>query len=283
MSPFAQRATSSHSVSIGTDLALESIRLGGKPQYDDARIAPDPVDLSKYDELWVNTLTLFRNLVGSVPSEYSGMKMDPPDAAEYLVQEMDVIRDVIRMSSEKEVKVVFYTSSYTGLPKRFPHAKLMVDTTDKQKAYTALMKASVNALYKQHSVPNMKHFALELKTPERPRCLILTHYAFDLLSHSAFKSMALLESHTGVVKDRSLWYTKFRDGASLARIPFNHLFIQIFGDRLLFSPQPKKVKDAIIELSEKYNWTYSTTDERIKLGLSMMKDAYASEVLKGMM
>lgn len=282
MSPFSDRATSSHSVSIGTDLALESIRVGANPRYDDERILPDTVDMSKYDEIWINTFTLFRNLLGALPSQYNDYKHSPRDVADYLYQEMETIREVVKMVAGKDFKVVFYTCSYTGLERRFPRAKLLSDTTDKQRKYTDLLKASVSALYKEHPSDGMKHFSLELNPTERKRCLIMTHYAFDLLSHSSFKSLSLLESHTGVVKDRPLWYTKFKDGGGLVRIPFNKLFIQIFGDKVLFSPQPKKVRDEVLALAEKYNWTYATTDERVRLGLSMMKDVFASEILKEM-
>lgn len=63
------RTTSGFPVSISTGLALESIFSPRQAVYDPDRVTPPRVDLSKYQEFWVNTATLFRNMVSASSRE----------------------------------------------------------------------------------------------------------------------------------------------------------------------------------------------------------------------
>jgi hypothetical protein len=59
-------------VSIGTSLALESVT-GILPEHE-----TDDPDIHKFDSLWVNVRTLFRNIVASIPSDQKVM-LSPED------------------------------------------------------------------------------------------------------------------------------------------------------------------------------------------------------------
>lgn len=281
--PLSSRTMSSYPVSIGTALALESISLGPNEVYDEQREIPNKIDLFNYEEVWINLLTLYRNIFGSVEREQTN-SLTPEDVAYTLEQEVDIITDVIRMNSMDKAKVIFYTSNYVGAERKYPNARLRRDSTEKQKSYTRLASQSLSMFYKgRQADENFRHFKLEISTKKRTKALIMTHYAYDLLSWGDFKKLDLLESHTGVVKSRPLWYTKFgTSNQSMIRIPFTIQFLHVFGDSTMFHPHDKKLRDAILEIAERYNWNYATTKDRISLGLSNLKNPYYVQILKEM-
>jgi hypothetical protein len=280
VSTLAGRTTSSYPLSIGTALAFESLGLGPNAAYDLDRKLPDKVNVDDYDNVWVNLLTLYRNICAAVPSA-DAMGLRAEDVAEVMAEEVDIIREIVKGRSNKQTPVIFYSCNYAGLAKKYPHAKLRTDTTDRQRHYTQLAQATINAFYKgQTASPSLIHFNQSIKPKEHVNSLILTHYAYDLCSHDDFKRLTLLESHTGLLKDRSLWYTKYYDGKNLVRIPFTLKFLQVFGDTSIFHPHDRKLRATIIELAQERNWNYATTKDRIELGLSTLKNPYFVEVLK---
>jgi hypothetical protein len=66
-------------------------------------------------------------------------------------------------------------------------------------------------------------------------------------------------------------------------MPFNPMTLQVFGDSTTFSPFKKPIREELVELAEKYKWNAHTTKERLRLGLSFMKDRFSSEILDGML
>lgn len=283
MEALSHRTMSSYALSIGTALALESINLGPQPVYDESRPIPNRVELEKYETFYVNLMTLFRNILGSLSKEGQDVVM-PQDLHAVLEQEVETFREVIRQESQDRTQCIFYTSDYAGLQQAYPHASLRTDHTDKQKIYTALMRTTLGLFYKgQVKSETLQHFSLRLKPKKPTRALILTHFAYDLLSYPDFQSLELLESHTGVLKNRALFYTKFHNGKGLARIPFRDCFLVLFGDSQLFHPMPKKLRDAVLAIAERYNWNWNTTSDRILLGLNELSDPYAKDILKSML
>jgi hypothetical protein len=113
-----------------------------------------------------------------------------------------------------------------------------------------------------------------------PRVLLLTHYPYDLFSSRRFMSMTLLESHTGRLKEKALWHTKYHEGRSLAMIPFREDLIQVFGDAELFAPMRIDLRRELIEVAQKMQWNPTTTYGRIALGVDLIRNPYAREVLK---
>ena len=280
VSALSNRAMSSYSLSIGTALALESIAVGPKPVYDPDRIIPGGIDLKNYDEVWINVLTLFRNLYGSVErNTLDQIKVE--EWASVLEEEVDILRDVFRVW-DAGLKIVFYTSVY-DIKHKYKHARFRTDNTELQMRTTKLIGKVLTKFYEGRPVTEtMKHFSGLIHPDKRIRGLILTHYAYDLLSSKDFKSLDLLESHTGVLKSKALWYTKFSDHKESMRIPFNELFLQVFGDSTIFHPHDKKLRQEILGIAEKYNWSFATTKDRIHLGLSMISNPFYRAVLNEM-
>lgn len=272
VSLLSNRTMSSYPISIGTSLALESIDIGPNNVYDPDREIPNKVDLNKYSQVWFNLYTLFRNVIGSVESKVLS-QLSPVEISDVLEQEISIIDDVIKQHN-RNARCVFYTSDYAGLKQRYSMAFLRSDNTPLQKFKTELMLDSIRLLYRNMGKDErLKHFRLDIKPDHSINVLIMTGYVHDLCNHSSFSKLDLLESHTGVLKDKSLWYTKFHNGKELIRIPFYRGFLQVFGDSTLFLPAPRVLRQDVLELSEKYKWTASTTKDRIQLGISSLDNA----------
>lgn len=280
--PIADRAMSTYALSIGTSYAFEAIEKGPQDPYPaPGREEPEQIDIDSTDELWVNLLTLARNMFSSIArSDLQSVRSE--DLADALVFEVDVIREM--MKKYHWVTLRFYSCNYSGMRKRYPQAKIRGETTPStplQKHHNILLSKTISEYYKRVKSSDRLHFAHEISAVERKRAIILSSYAYDLLSYPGFESLKLLESHTGRLKDRSLWYTKFED-KDCVRIPFSRLMIQIFGDKTNFFQHDAKIRAAIKELAEEYKWNFATTPARVNTCLGFMKDVYTAKMLRAM-
>lgn len=283
-SALSERTMSAFMLSIGTSLSFESVFPGTQPAYDPERPIPNKVDLNDYDELWINLFTLFRNIVGAVPSAKVAL-LRPEDVGYVLGEEVDLIQELVKIHTGNKVKVVIYSSSYQDLKKHYKHASVRTDNTEKQRQMTDLLTASVSAFYKfQTKRDTLKHFKLHLESVDtlNKKALLLSNYAFDLLSYKKFMKMDLLESHTGVLKEKAKWHTKYSDGKNLVRMPFNELLLQVFGDSQTFYPMDKDLRKAIIDLAESSQWNPLTTDERVRFTIGNIKNPYFVSILREM-
>lgn len=277
----SNRAMSSYPLSIGTSLALESIQIGPNKQYDESRVIPNKVDITKYDVFYINVMTLYRNLVGSVD------KLDfkyvlPGNVSQALEQECNVIKEIIKGLSNDKVKVKFYCSKYSGLKDEFPNNLIRKDNTQLQETYSINMQAALNDLISNNELNNIVLFDSKIKNNKRGKALIMTHYAYDLLAYKDFDVLDLLESHTGILKNKTMFYSKLLNGKDLIRIPFNRITYQIFGDKELLSPLNIKVRKLVIELSNTYNWTQVTTQDKIKYSFDQILDQDIKDMLKNL-
>lgn len=283
-SALSERTMSAFMLSIGTSLSFESLFPGTQAPYDPERPIPNKVELNDYNELWINLFTLFRNIVGAVPTVRVATLI-PDDVGYVMGEEVELIQDLVKMYTSGSVKVVFYSSSYQDLKKHFKHASVRTDNTEKQRQMTDLLTGSINAFYKlQTKRDTLKHFKLYLEpiSAMDKKVLLLSNYAFDLLSYKKFMKMDLLESHTGVLKGRAKWHTKYSDGKNLVRMPFNEMLLQVFGDSQTFYPMDKNLRKDVIELAEASQWNPLTTDERIRFTVGNLKNPYYASILKEM-
>jgi hypothetical protein len=276
------RATSSFTISIGTALALESLFKGDKPVYDNTRVIPEQVNLQSYDSFYINVFTLYRNILGSVDTKLA-VQVSANEIVEVLENEIELIKSLVYASTQGKTKVVLYASEYKGLVNKHPHAFIQKPTTDRQMFYNAKMQETINKFIQTQNKENIQLYSLELIPTVREKSLILTNYAYDLLSFNKFSQLDLLESHTGILKTKNLFYTKLTKGKELIRIPFNNFSIQVFGDSNTFSPQPNAIRTKVIELSEQYSWTQLTTKDRLVYCFNAMPDKMLGMILKDML
>lgn len=283
-SALSNRTMSAFPCSIATSLALETLFDGIQAPYDPERIIPDRVNVGAYNVFAINLMTLFRNIIGALPSGGEGAVM-AGDLSDTLQFEVDFIRKLVKDATMGKTKMLFYASNYKNLARIHPHGKLRIAHTDKQKQYNRLMEATLEDYFKhQPKGGDSRLFDLHLKPKEeeKSKCLILTHYTYDLLSHIEFDELDLIESHTGVLKKRAMWHTKLLNGKDLM-MPLNACTLQVFGDSHTFSPQPMKLREQVLELSQRFRWHGATTKDRLVFSFNAMNDHFAATILKTML
>lgn len=272
----AEREVGQYPLSVATSLALEGAT-GIHPEIP-IRKAP----LLDYGEFWVNLRTLFRNFMGALHKEAAG-GVTPLQIDEAIRDEMEQIKRIVHDVSNSRCKVVFYVSNYANMQQKYPHAKLRGERTDKQMEYMELKRQTLQSLLKnleQQGGEDIRVFALKLFPQQQAKTLIFTHFAYDLLSYKAFSSLDLVESMTGAIKKRAQWYTKYQGGRELSMIPFREDFLQVFGDARTFFPMNIRIKKAVIELAQKYNWTQVTTSDKIRQNIGYLKDPEIQNLLE---
>lgn len=271
MASSSERMVGAYPLSIATSLAIEGI-MGVHP---DTPIGKH--SLGDFKNLWVNLKTLYRNFYNANDREIiDSISVD--DQAVYFSQEMEQLRKVVQSESAGETGVKFYLPNYDKVAKRYRHALMRTDSTPKQLAYASAMVGTINQILDHHK-DDITIVSDVLVDPRQEKALMLSHYPLDLTTR-AFQSLALLESHTGVVKTRELWYTKYYNGKELTSMPFMASLLTIFGDNDMFRPMPIQYRRALIGLAEKYRWSFATTKDKIFYGLNTLPDKFLAEQLK---
>lgn len=251
-------------VSIGTSLAIESV-LGILPEHE-----TDKPLILETDLLWINLRTLFRNLLGAVDKDVR-LGLTPDEITHALLNEMQAIETAISHQTNGRVQVTFYVCNYRSLTRKFPHAQHKTPNTALQKQAFSLEQHTLAGVVEAQPPHDFREFDIELDGEQR-RAFILTHYPIDLLNRYRFKSLTLLESHTGALKPPGRWYTKLQDGKALYNIPFDRMTLQLFGDGVLFAPVNIKIRRFIQGLAEKNKWSSVTTKDYIIQSVKAERD-----------
>lgn len=258
------RTTSAFPVSIGTSLAMESIFLNGpQPSFDPDRKIPNRVDLHRYQEIWFNVETLIRNIAGSVErSRFT--ECVPKHVLEILNSEIEILESLFQVEGQGTCRPIFYVSSFKSLRAQKKHFVFFRDSeTSIQKSYDFKVDQIIKLLNRQ--TEKVRMLDDEIKPDRRSSALIVTHYPYDLLSHARFERLELLESHTGILKKRPDWNTKYAPMGqeSLSHLPFHENLLFIFGDKTLLRPQSFKVRQKVLDMSIQDKWTPYTTLTKI--------------------
>lgn len=268
----SERVIGQYPLSIATSLAIEGA-MG---------IHPDKPDQTKkllpnYEVVWVNLKTIFRNLYNAIDRSVV-QDVKPQDFVDAFTSEIDQLKSVIHVETASKTDVVLYVSDYAGMDQKYRHAILRGDQTPLQQQYSKLMVYTIAQYLKTHG-HDVKRYTLKITDAEPRRALILTHYAFDLLA-PRMPNLSLLESHTGTIKDKHQWYTKYLNGRELVHIPFREDMLQVFGDNEHFRPMKPSIRKQILELAEQYRWTQVTTTDKIRAGIDHLKDPLLKEILR---
>lgn len=271
-----QREKGAIPVSIGTSLALEA----ASGVYPERPVSPAPILQVK--EVWFNLRTLFRNLVGCLPTEVKDLVTAGPLYAA-LLEELTIIESAVVKASEGRSRAIFYVCDYSGMARKFPKALLKRPKTEKQEMAKAIEDATLRAIWEDRPSVDLRSFRFEL-TGKYPNSFIVTHLPVDLLSRYNFQKLELLESHTGAIKPYPQWHTKLTGGKELGHIPFNAFSLQVFGDNgHHFSPLPMKLRKEVLRLAEEDRWTSLTTEEKIRVSLKKIEDPQDRTILLSML
>lgn len=232
----ASRPMSGFPVSIGTGLALESIFEPIQSVYDESRVAPDRIDLNTYNNYIFNVSTILRNIISSISSGEILM-IPKKDILNVLLDEIEWITEFFRSEG---LIINFYINNYAFVKSTYDKEGILRKaTTDKQMALDNIVKYCLDYISKQDEVAQ---FSNSISYNSEDEALIFTHVPWDLLSYGKFIKLDLLESHTGLIKSRKLWNTKYYPipKHDMSFLPFMEKLLTTFGDHVMFKPAPIK-------------------------------------------
>ena len=277
MSLLGQVTVSSLPLSIGTSLAFETLLQPKLPPYDPNREIPPHANITDYQRIYINIQTLFRNVLAALPQTIkSSVKSE--EVLEVMLQEMEVLSSSIEIESNQTCKAIYYYPTYSKLigaallPKQ---VKFRMPNTEIQKAYNSLLVSTCKAVIKTDKYPvyevnNLIKPSIEKDPPTgNVKAVIFTHTPYDLLAYDRFRTLDLLESHTGLLKSRSKWYTKYYavGDSDLSILPFIRPLLLIFGDHTLISPMEYKFRKLILDIGTNRNWNPLTTPDKVMFDL----------------
>lgn len=270
-------------LSIATSLAIE--KLVGKGMDENGKIVYSKNRSNEFDVLWLNIRTLIRNIVGAC--EQTPDRIQAGDVAYTLTEELEHIAQILKEFGST-MQIMPYYCGYRKITKQYPKAGIRITgdpevdkRTPKQQMRDRLFDESwflTRALLQQTQTP-FQYFDHDINKYTPQRTLMLTHYPIDLLAHKQFSELTLIESHTGAIKPRSEWNTKFYNGKELSMMPFNSATLQIFGDPETFKPIALKYRKAVLDVATVSRWTYLTTRDKMRFNFERIKDKDCSEKL----
>lgn len=259
-------------ISIATALAVENT-IGQHPD-----MPTDKPEIKGYQNLLINLRTLYRNLAGSLDKEQRG-KVNDEVMAQTLANEIRAIESALIQVTNGRCGVQVYLCSYNGLRRRYPKALLRTATTDLQIQALSLESVVIKRFSENHvDQVDFIHTDMDFETDDRDT-LIMTHYPVDLLQRYRFRKLTLLESHTGKHKPPLEWHTKL-GSRTLTRMPFDRMTLQLFGDGVMFQPQPVKYRKLIQEMAETDNWTPATTKDLILRDVELKRSIDLETLIK---
>jgi hypothetical protein len=262
-----QRTLGFFQLSVATSLAIESA-VGIHPDAPNRDSMPT-LPVRNFKEVWINLRTLYRNIVGAMAKDIAE-SIDVMSLVQIMVEEMRIIPDMLHHYNGSPVKVVYYVNNLNRLENKYPEASLRTDNTPRQQQYTQMLKDVLTVMIRE--IPETFLVVDDALPGAGANALIITHIVYDLLSAKNFTNLMLLESHTGRIKSKALWYTKYYQGKTLSMIPFTEELLQVFGDHETFHPLDKNLRAAIIELANHRQWSSVTTRARILDGINELKN-----------
>lgn len=258
-------------LSIGTSLAFESFA----NQHEEITHPRPPYE--DYDVIWVNLKSLFRNLYGAIGREEVNL-CSTYQFVRAMQFEMSDIRDIAK-NELGGIEVVFYVSNYQGLERINAEVLPRMDNTTLQKQYTKRMSDTIRMVLSDHnnsllpgSPERIRVFENEVTPTEANRAIMFTSFPYDLIHYSRWRKLALLEGHTGKIKTRELWYTKYYDGRKLPEMPFRLDLLTIMGDNNMFRCKVPAFRKELIELAKRYKWSAITDAGTMRAHIKTIKN-----------
>ena len=228
------RPMSGFPVSIATGLALETLFTPIQAVYDESREVNNLTDLSTYSVYIFNISTLLRNLINSI--NYKDLVTIPiPDIHEALLEEINFLTNHFGSS---QINIKFYINTYAFVHNAYKEGdKLRKSKTDKQLYIDSIFTYCLDRIKKEDDV---EVFTKDIRYNKTDSALLFTHVPFDLLNYDNFVKLDLLESHTGMIKTRKDWNTKYYPipNHDMSFLPFMEYLLVTFGDHVMFSPDP---------------------------------------------
>ena len=235
------RETSGFPLSIGTGLAIETLFTPIEATADPEREVSNLPDLSVYTLYAFNVSTLLRNILSAVKSPEM-MGAQNKVFLDVLKEEIDFLKGFFESNN---IPIVFYVNTYNYFKTAYKD-NLRKANTDKQLRLEDITTYCLNAMMKENDI---KVFNKDINFGKEHSVLVVTHVPADLLSYGNFAKLDLLESHTGLIKTRKDWNSKYYPipNKDMSFLPFMEYLLVTFGDKVMFSPAPIKTRSDLYE------------------------------------
>lgn len=245
----------SGNVNIGIGLMLESL-FKVSDRYDNKREIPNMVDINKYDYHIYNIITFIRNIIQSYQDR---SKIKEKDIINILIDEINYIYNTYYSNIDTEMMLLI--PDYTKLKKEL-NANKEFNLT---KADTELIDILdfVKELDKD-SLKGLQIKILKIDKPQKYNTKILLTSSF-LLDMLLLGTCDLLESHTGVLKNRHKLNSKYATigKRDLSHLPYNKTLHILLGDKTLIKPVGIGTRVEIFNISIEKKWNTHTSEEKI--------------------
>lgn len=266
--PFLFRTMSSFPLSIGTGLMLETLFNSTSPRYDEKREIPKRINVDNYKYHIYNIGTLMRNILSAAGQKPTEENLASINFKNSLISEIMTIKELY---SNTKCTPIIFMPDYTAVYKALNNAKLSEAT--KEILNTELMFKSIAKLDIRNLISVVTDgYRIPNLTGE---ILITTSYPVDLLNHN---NMTLLESHTGKLKQKWEWYSKYHKIGTkdMSVFPFMELLLYYLGDGTMVTPAGLAIRSELHALAVEHNWTSRTSRDKI------IADIYKKPALKEM-
>lgn len=250
-----QREMSGFPVSIGTGLALETIFNPEMEVADEGREFTKLEDPNYYDIYLINVATLTRNMLSAIETGKKE-KVRPNDYIEAIKEEIDIIKALFANSG---LRVQFFYNTHQYYHKAYPTQMRLANTPKQLHELNTIKHVGEKLTSEGATVRKFHHL---LTYDKGYRALLLSHYPVELLSYVNFRTLDLLESNTGKIKQRKDYNTKYFKvpNEDLSFTPFFEYLLTVFGDKVMFIPKNIKVRLDVLGQLRKLNVNPLTTE-----------------------
>lgn len=264
-------------VSIATAMAIDGLY---NRHPDLKRTAKLPASNAKI--IFINARTMFRNIHGAVGDKDKANDVPPQEYADVLLSEVDELSAALSQE-QHPLELVLYLPSYKSISRYMGNGELKPLNTDNQKRYNRLENDTLQAIgdrYKDQEQKPYLEVDMDINVEVYQNVFILTHLPVDLLNIKNAAEVFLVESHTGRVKTKELWYTKFQSEKNPA-IPFNKATLLFFGDSGgLFKPQNIKSRRRLVDIATSRKWNAHTTTSRMLGGIELSHEPFLLKTMR---
>lgn len=271
---YADMTIGSTGTSVGTHLALEAIFFKEIKEKFDPERKIQPVKINEYKyHIW-NIYTIVRNLLQAIQHKNKAEVLMDKHFAKVLAREVENIASMYMFDTECQPLLFFpnYGMIYKGMNKNkkdgftkvYEEHMMVKDILTKFKS-SGMLKSTNDG--KGYRLPKLEG-----------KVLLTSNLAVDLCNTTP---VDLLESHTGVVKKKYEWGTKYHSLGEnkLGNIPFLERLLYILGDKTIIKPMNIIIRRDIVNLASTCEWTGRTTKEKVnydinKKGTPLLRDTY---------
>ena len=273
-----KRDMSSFMVSVGLGLMLETFFDPFTTRIDDERKV-NKVDINKFKTHYYNIHTMIRNIISAISNadfkkEVLKNHSTPKYILNALMNELLLLHDIYEFT---KCEPILYIPNYSSVIKDIDNSIKYESLSDTNKQIYDITENVIKLFKLVKEVPIS---TINIKTDlpiSLDNTLITTHIPYDLLNVSRISKLYLVESHTGTVKDKSKFNTKYHDiGSKIDKtiFPFNETLLLILGDNVLIKPYKISYRYMLAEKAIEDKWTTFTSESRCKIIVNKVEHEY---------